>query len=391
MKILYIGQFRLPNYDAAAARVLNIARSLRLAGHVVSFISWGGELREEDKGADGTYRVDGFPYIVTNELDISGNKITKALGWVRRGNKTKALMREWLGQFDTVITYGGVLSCWLLWFCGRNKIHLVADLTEWNSYKEMSLLQRPWYFINMHLLLPRVKNKILISSFLNRSFEESHNIVVPATCDASEKKWYEGREKALIKARPYDGITLIYAGIPARKDALHYVIAAVNQVAKEGGRIRFLILGCEKEEYLSKNQDLFSRGYLDCGIQFLGKVSQNEVPAFYSLADFMVLLREQTRKSNAGFPTKFSESFISGTPVIANLTSDIGDYLIDGETGFVVDEPSEAAVYRVIHDKVLNLNREDISRMKQYVTTVAKRLEYHAYVDPLNAFISHLN
>ena len=155
-------------------------------------------------------------------------------------------------------------------------------------------------------------------------------------------------------------------------------------------RIRFLILGCEKDDYLSKNHNCLSRGELDYGVQFLGRVLQDEVPAFYALADFMVLLREQTRKSNAGFPTKFSESFISGTPVIANLTSDIGDYLIDGETGFVVDEPSEEAVYGVIHNKVLNLNREEINKMKQTVATVAKKLDYHAYVEPLNAFINHL-
>jgi hypothetical protein len=40
MKIIYIGSFRFPIYDAAASRVLNNARALRLYGHEVKFISW---------------------------------------------------------------------------------------------------------------------------------------------------------------------------------------------------------------------------------------------------------------------------------------------------------------------------------------------------------------
>ncbi len=70
MRIIYLGSFRLPNYDAAAARVLNIAHALREARHEVSFISWGGAVRNNDRGNDDIFRVDGFPYIVTNELPV---------------------------------------------------------------------------------------------------------------------------------------------------------------------------------------------------------------------------------------------------------------------------------------------------------------------------------
>ena len=205
----------------------------------------------------------------------------------------------------------------------------------------MTVIERPFYYFDMHYLFPRIKNKILISSYLYRSFRQSHNIIVPATCDSSENKWHGGNEAALKRAGAYDGITLLYAGTPDLKDAIHYVIGAVNRLADEGKRIRFLVLGCEREGYINRFQEMLPRCELNDNIKFLGRVSQDEVPSYYSLADFMVLLREQTRKSNAGFPTKFSESFTSGTPVIANITSDLGLYLIDGMTGIVVPEPSE--------------------------------------------------
>ena len=218
----------------------------------------------------------------------------------------------------------------------------------------------------------------------------THNIVVPATCDASEAKWQQGAAKAKAKAGEFDGITLIYAGNPARKDAVHYAINAVQRLIDEGENLRFLIVGAERERYLKNYSDLLSKKELSERIKFLGRVPQDEVPSYYALADFMVLLREPTRKSNAGFPTKFSESFTSGTPVIANLTSDLGRYLKDGETGFVVSGPSVEAIYRTLKGLVIGLRREQIVKMKDNVKVSAENLDYHAYVEPLRDFMESI-
>ena len=106
MRVVYIGSFRLPNYDAAAARVINIARALREAGHEVNFISWGGEERKEDCCEDGIYRIDGFPYMVTNELSLPKmSTIEKLRNKLRRGDTTKRLLLEWPKPVDAIITY----------------------------------------------------------------------------------------------------------------------------------------------------------------------------------------------------------------------------------------------------------------------------------------------
>lgn len=387
MRIIYCGSFRLPNYDAASARVLNVARALRLAGHEISFISWGGQYREEDYCEDGTYRVDGFPYIVTNELDFKGNLLTKIKGKVYQGNKTRCLLIDRIGQYDAIIAYNCSLIRWLKPFCEKNNIRLVSDLTEWYEYSELKLFERPSYFYDMHFFQKGIKNKIVISSYLNRYYRCSHNVIVPATCDSSEFKW---QKRASYNVDEKNGVTLIYAGNPARKDALHYVIRAVNRLVEEKFFIRFLIIGITREVYLNKYKDLLPNGELNKNILFLGRVSQDEVPAYYANADFMVLLREQTRKSNAGFPTKFSESFTSGTPVIANITSDLGDYLKDELTGFVVKESNEESIYQTLRERVLKLQRVQIEQMKNNVREVAGLLDYHAYVDRLNDFIKNL-
>jgi len=390
MHIIYLGSFRFPNFDAAAARVLNVARALRLAGHEISFVSWGGEERQKDLIEGGRYVYDGFEYVVTNELDPRGNFFHKVMKKVTRGNKTKCLLKESLGNYDAIITYNGNLSEWLLKFSKKNRLKLICDFTEWYEYNELKITDWLPYNINMRFTQMRVKNKIVISSFFDRYYQTTHNIVVPAMCDKSEEKWHQGTSIAEAHAGKYNGITLIYAGNPARKDAIHYTINAVQRLIDEGAKLRFLILGTEREKYIKNYSDLLRTTNLSEQIQFLGRVSQDAIPSYYAIADFMVLLRESTRKNNAGFPTKFAESFTSGTPVIANLTSDLGDYLKDGVTGVVVPEPSEAAIYCTIKEKVLSLSREETNNFRNNVREAAKQLDYHAYVEPLRDFISNL-
>lgn len=390
MRIIYLGTFRLPNYDAAAARVLNVARALRLAGHDVEFISWGGKEQIECKDTGGVSRVDGFPFVVTDEMDFKGGPKGKLFGWLKQGSKTKAILRERLGTYDAIITYNVTLIRWLSSFCDKNGIKLISDLTEWYSSNELKTIQIPGYFFDMYFAQKKIKNKIVISSYFDKYYKQSHNIIVPATCDATEEKWHLGKDKAFTKAGAFDGITLIYAGTPAKKDALHYVIGAVNRLANEGAKLRFLILGCNREDYIRRFKEQLPQGDLNANIQFLGRIPQDEVPSFYSLADFMVLLREPTRKSNAGFPTKFAESFTSGTPVIANLTSDLGNYLKDGVTGFVVSEPSEESIYNTLKERVLPLQRIDVESIKNNVRVPAKQLEYHSFIEPLYDFMNNL-
>ena len=390
MRIVYIGSFRLPNFDAAAARVLNVARALRLAGHEVNFISWGGKERECDLCHDGVFRIDGFVYEVTHELDPRGGIIKKLKGRLLRGYKTRSILCERLGQYDVIITYNGNMARWLVGFARRHNIKLISDLTEWYDNNELKVIDRLSYEYNMKLVQARIKNKIVISHYFNDYYRMTNNIVIPASCDATEAKWRQGVEAAKMKAGCFDGITLIYAGTPARKDVIHHAINAVQRLIDEGANIRFLIVGVERERYMQNYADLLLKKVLSGKIQFLGRVSQDEVPSYYALADFMVLLRELSRKSNAGFPTKFAESFTSGTPVIANLTSDLDMYLLDGLTGFVVTEPSEKCFYEVLKNKVIKLSSESIEQMKHNVRQEANRLDYHYFVEPLSKFMNEL-
>lgn len=390
MRIIYLGSFRLPNGDAAAARVLNVARTLRLAGHEISFISWGGLEGDETRSEDGVCKVDGFPFVVTGEIDYTGGLLNKAKTWLQQGNRTKFLLRKQLGQYDAIISYNCSIIGWLVSFCKKNNIKLISDLTEWYSFSELKPISIPKYLWDMTVVQRSVLNKIVISSYLDNYYYESHNIVVPATCDAAEDKWHNNLGYAEAFISPFEGITLIYAGTPAKKDLVHNVVNAVQKLAVEGYPLRFVILGITRDQYLANYSNLLYTCNLHKNIIFLGRVTQDVIPSFYHASDFMIFLRERNRKSNAGFPTKFAESFTSGTPVIANLTSDLGMYLMDTKTGFVVNEPTVESVYNVLKNKVISMDRDNINDLKKRTKAVAVRLDYHSYKTQLKDFINNL-
>lgn len=389
MYIVYVGAFRLPNLDAAAPRVINNAKALRAAGCDVSFISWGGKYRAGDLCDDGKYRVDGFEYVITDELDASGF-INKVKSRLFRGRKSLSLISRMEIFPDLIITYNADYS-WtkaVMRFCLKHNIKFANDITEWYSNNEIRLADIIPNALNMKYLQHRVSNKIVISSMLDTYYSESNNLLLPPLCDLCEPKWNKTITDERIK--PFDGITLIYAGNPAKKDCLHAVVSAVNKLAEEGNAIRFLVLGITRSAYMQRYSQLLVSKSLHENILFLGRVPQDLVPAYYKKADFMILLRKPTRKNMAGFPTKFAESMTAGVPVITNATSDIPNYVIDGETGFLTSGCDIGSILHTLKSDILPIRKNDIEKMKVCVLSMRFAFDWHSRIMVSGQFLKKL-
>ena len=120
------------------------------------------------------------------------------------------------------------------------------------------------------------------------------------------------------------------------------------------------VIGMTKQQYITGYGNLPKK----CNnIFFHGRVPHTEAVKAVQGADFQFLIRDSNLKNNAGFPTKFVESLACCTPVIATLTSNIGDYLNDGVNGYVVD--NNCSIDDVLV-KISNLSKQKIIQMKQY-------------------------
>ncbi|WP_455637907.1 glycosyltransferase [Parabacteroides sp.] len=389
MNIVYIGAFRLPNLDAAAPRVLNNAKAMREARCNVKFISWGGKYREQDFCEDGKYRVCGFEYVISGDLPIGNSVIERVKTKLTRGQKSIKILQK-MEKPDLIILYNAdnAFSKKMLKYCNMHNIKLANDMNEWYANNELHLPDILSNFINMKKTQRKILNKIVISSFLNNYYPDSNNIIVPPLCDRSEIKWDVTIEDERIK--PFNGVTLIYAGTPAKKDCIHSVVNAVNQLATEGEKVRFIILGITRENYLKEYSQWIMDKELHENVLFLGHVSQDLIPAYYKKADFMVLLRKPNRKSMAGFPTKFAESMTAGIPVITNSTSDLPQYVANNRTGFMADGYLFDDIMKVIKEKVLTLSRENIEKMKMSTQKESYLFDFHSYVGEFKEFFKRI-
>ena len=110
-------------------------------------------------------------------------------------------------------------------------------------------------------------------------------------------------------------------------------------------------------------------------VNFRGRVPHTEVVKAVQQSDFQMLIRDSNLKNNAGFPTKFVESMSCCTPIIATLTSNIGDFLIDGKNGFVV---SDNKPLTTILDHISQMNSIEIIAMKE-ACRMFKEFDYRRY------------
>lgn len=394
MNIIYLGSFRFPKQDAASARVLCNAQILRALGHHVSFVSWGGDPREEDRIND-QYNFDGFAYTNTHEIRKTKETIWgKIKGYISRGNKTLSLLKNHT-NIDLIIAYNTPhhFNIKLSKYCKVENIFFAVDVTEWYDANEMGSCFSPIYLLsewNMRKTIKGIPNKIVISHYLSNYYANSNNLLLPPLVNLKEPKW---RLKLKNDINKQEGVkTFIYAGSPAKKDCLAIILNAfiniINQHRKTN--FRFLILGVQENgsihnfhqwDFVTKHKNNF---------KFLGRRPQDDIPAYYKISDFSIIVRESTRKNNAGFPTKAAESLSAGCPIICNPTSDLAEYIMDNDNGIILNGFDKKNVVEGLL-KAMDISKIHLSSMKQEAKTTGERyFDYRNYLSPMSKWIESL-
>lgn len=390
--IIYTGAFRFPNGDAAAPRVLNNAKILRELGYKVIFVSFGGVSRIKDKNIDGNYYYQGFRYINTDDIDVKQtNPLKRIYRFIFSGRNAIKVINSIISEADLIVGYqtSEYFTRKMLNICKKHNKKFISDLTEWydpNEFPGGKFAPPSWLNEwNMRFTQKRVKNKIVISSFLNNYYRTSNNIVLPPLVDNTEDKWNYNKEVLPV----FDGIRIIYAGTPAKKDLLETMLDAVISCIKEGVKLQFVVVGVSKNDiilYKNINEVLsFPDNILLCG-----RVPQTDIPSYYKLSDFSLIIREKNRKSMAGFPTKFAESLMACCPVITNETSDIGDFIIDESNGILLKDNSLFEITNSLK-RISTFSQSKILSMKtnSYNSAIDK-LDYRVYINSMNDFINDI-
>lgn len=284
-------------------------------------------------------------------------------------------------ELKGVVSYGSpVLSLYVFaiqkW-CKKRNIIFISDVVDMIFKNGKGGIFDLVKFIDTKYLKERIVPKsdgiIAISSNIKNFYKKNNYnkiIIIPPITKRINLNLIKNANKAEI-------INIVYAGVPFNfienipkaliKDRLDWSIELVNKVVDRGIKIEFNIYGLTKDEFLYSLPEY--KGLLKNAtyIHFHGKVNQKQVEEKIKLADFTILNRDKTEVTEAGFPTKFSESLCIGTPVITTNTSDIKVYLKEGENGLLLDfgvtENNINKLYTVLS------NRQLINKMKLYCET----------------------
>ena len=361
--VAYVGPFHYPEGGAAARRVRGVAESLSMAGLDVVIASGAGD--EPSELGQSTTQEDGISWCLLGErVAEHWPRPLRRFRYAWMGRRTV----EWLASMESlpaaVIVYSGYTPYLqrLLPWCRRNGVRLLFDAVEW--YEPTSLwgyLLSPYQWNiewAMRRLVPRVDGVIAISRYL-ADYYSARGVPValmpPTTSLIDDNYW-----------SPAHGLRLCYAGQPGNKDELGIILQAVRQLVDQGAQLELTVAGPSRVEVLRLLGSV--SGSPPVWLQTPGMLPHADVRKLVGESDFTILVRRNCRVSMAGFSTKFVESLALGTPVIANLTGDLGLHLADGGNGLVCKSPTVQGVTEalaralLLSDQQKKLMRQDAVR-----------------------------
>lgn len=365
--ICFVGPFRFPWGQAGSRRVYGLAATLSNIGHNVSVIS--GDVKTH-AGIVVTSRGNDIHYKGVEELPLPDDSYYMRFikTFVRQGDNTIDYLNSLSVLPDIIIVYSGYYPFIgkLLGWARFNKVKLIVDVVEWYDPKQMTAGYFGPFHISAKLALKysylKADGLICISSYLFNHYTNNDVkcVVVPPTTEIfSEITEMPNNESCT---------NFVYAGSPYGKDLIDVIIDAFEVLESLSASVRLTIIGVDLPSLLK----LTNRASLPRNVVVIGRLEQENVRSFIESSHYSIIMRRDAVYSKAGFPTKFVESLSLGVPVISNLTSDLSNYLIDGETGFVV---KDATVSSLVETLLFSASQdlEQLNVMKRASLSSAKK------------------
>ena len=183
------------------------------------------------------------------------------------------------------------------------------------------------------------------------------------------------------------GLRLVFAGSPGR-ERWDIILAAIQKVRQKGYDVRLDVFGLSRERFLSNIGKGRPMAELlgDCLVAH-GRIPREEYLDAVRHCDFLIMLRDDSRSTQACFPTKVAEFMAAGTPVITNAHSDLSVILNDGVEAIIVADTTLGAMVAALERASL-LRQEDLLRMKENAYRRAREVfDYRNYITPLVSFL----
>ena len=371
--ILYVGNFELPDRGASANRVVSNGKIFGKLGYTVAYL-----------GVKKTERFSGIRPLdkerhMYEEAYPQGSKEWFLHMWSTQHIQA---MQEIYPDLCMVILYNMpyLLLQRVKALYKNTNIKVVYDCTEWTGVTEGSLPKRIVKRMDESAIRNRIHHVadglIVISKRMEAQYAACRKmILLPPLVDLGDPIWHQTMEKK------EDCFEFCFAGmLDGNKESLDSIVEAFGQIQKEKTCLR--VIGVTKEEfctYYPQMKDTVQS--LKESIIFMGRLSHRETIQYVLYCDSYIFIRQSDRRNNAGFPTKFAESYSCGCDIITTDISDLKDYIQDETKGQMLNTTSseevKAAMLKALQnkDKSKEKKLDDTFHYANYVEKVGNWME----------------
>jgi len=130
------------------------------------------------------------------------------------------------------------------------------------------------------------------------------------------------------------------------RKGMDLVLQAMSRITKHRKDVVYLLGGS------GEDRQRLERLSVELGIEkyvrFMGRIPNERLPTFYSLADVFVMPVRSEPPDVEGFGIVFLEANACETPVIGSCSGGIPDAVVEGETGLLVDEGDVDQLHQAI-------------------------------------------
>ena len=367
--IIYYGGFTLPDKSASANRVVSNGKIFEKLGYKTVFIG------VTDGSFDGLRPVEGCDDMFEHAHPNSTKQWIKHMFSVEH---IETVMKNY-SDVEKIILYNVPMFTLLKAkkvFSKRN-IEVCYDCTEWTKDTDGSLPKRFFKAFD-EILISNFAHKvadgmIAISSMMEKKYKSSKNLLIlPPLVDINDEIWHQIPES-------HEGVfEFCFAGLPdGKKESIDKIVEAFCNINKKNTHLR--IIGITESEFNNINPECFIPKNVRNKITFMGRLSHEETIRYVLGCDCYIFIRRSDKRNNAGFPTKFAESFTCGVPIITTDVSDVGEYIRKSDKGSLLMDMttqgiSEAMLYQ-IDNKLKSKSLDNTFHYESFIQPTANWLK----------------
>lgn len=346
--IIYYGGFTLPDKSASANRVVSNGKIFSALGYRTVFVGVA-----EDS-------FDGLRPVRGQENMFEQAHPTSTSQWLKHMLSVEHIvtLANRYGDVHRVILYNVPMPTLIKAkkVFSKRSIEVSYDCTEWTKDTDGSLPKRIFKAFD-EIFISNFAHKaadsmIAISSMMEKKYKSAKKLIVlPPLIDVNDGIWHQQPES-------HEGIfEFCFAGIPdGNKESLDKVVEAFCNIRENNVRLR--IIGITESDFHSIYPDCTISSDRSDDIVFMGRLSHRDTVRYILGCDCYIFIRRSDKRNNAGFPTKFAESFTCGVPIITTDVSDVGEYIIKSGRGTLLKDMTTDNIYNAMLCQIGNRQKQ---------------------------------